>query len=124
MAFSIPIAFLFTWMGKDPLELIGLKKAHSELLLEPTIATDSQAQCETVREDTLTSEMESLTISELRSGNDLSLAYRLMDHIPLHLATSPDATSIKKIDLTECGVRYALCILYIAMYYSFMTNPQ
>lgn len=43
-------------------------------------------------------------IQDLRMGDDLSMAYRQMDHIPLCIVHSRGADTITKVDLTECGI--------------------
>lgn len=43
-------------------------------------------------------------IQDLRMGDDLSVAYRQMDHIPLCIVHSRGADTITKVDLTECGI--------------------
>lgn len=38
-------------------------------------------------------------------GDDLSLAYHNLKHIPLYLVCSQGVETIKSIDLTECGIK-------------------
>lgn len=60
-----------------------------------------------MKEDTSNIDPEILAscIQDLRMGNDLSMAYRKMDHIPLCIVHSPGVETITKVDLTECSVK-------------------
>lgn len=50
-------------------------------------------------------ELEASSIEELRQGDDLSLAYREIHTVPEKFARCHEALEIKRLDLTECGIR-------------------
>ena len=51
-------------------------------------------------------ELEASSIEELRQGEDLSLAYREISTVPEKFAHCDGALAIKRLDLTECGIRW------------------
>ena len=50
-------------------------------------------------------DIDNLTIRELREIDDLSLSYRFIPIIPLSFINSQGIESIKKLDLTECSLK-------------------
>ena len=50
---------------------------------------------------------EPLKFSEIRIDDGLSFAFRDIRTIPTHIANDAEAKDIKKLDFTECGVRYS-----------------
>lgn len=99
ICFALPVVGLSIYLKIDLLNFIGLKKTstgESVDIAEP-VADEEQ----------LSDEIEALTIEELRCGDDLSLAYRSVDRVPSHIAYAPGVSTIKKVDLTECGIRCA-----------------
>jgi len=87
-----PAFFLWFASGRNLLDFLGIGQWIK--------SSDGQ------KEDTskIDAELLKSCIQDLRMGNELSLAFRQLDHIPLCIATSRGADTITKLDLTECNI--------------------
>lgn len=92
-----PVVGVTIYLKIDLLDFVGFKKSKAE---EPVEVLDPRED-----EEIVSDEIEALTMAELRCGDDLSLAYRSVNCVPSHIAHAPGVATIKKVDLTECGIR-------------------
>ncbi len=83
----------------------------TRLGFQPLSRTSVASEHDTIRPPLGEAELEASSIEELRQGDDLSLAYREISTVPEKFAHCDGALAIKRLDLTECGIRWVLSVV-------------
>jgi hypothetical protein len=108
----LPLVLFFSAIGYNPatviLHITQRKKQTFFASLPQRLKRLMGIDCSTCKE--APDELKDLTISDIRTGDELSLAFREIERIPPRFAKSQGASTIKKLDLTECGIKYVLLL--------------